>query len=679
MEKENLYLSADKQTLTTEALTLASETVKYVEAHFTLGDNWDFDTISAIWKNGNTKIATVLDNEGKCYVPTEVLAVVGFVSVNLAGSNIENDEVEERLTTYPVTAIIVDKTAYTSGTETVPVTPSQFEQFIAQVAEEVAKIKDIDRVELNPDYTLTFYFSDGTSSTTTSIRGEKGETGNGIASITKVGTSGLVDTYRITYTDGNTHDYTVTNGAKGDTGNGIATIAKTSTSGLVDTYTITYTNGTTSTFTVTNGAKGDTGNGIASVAKTSTSGLVDTYTITFTDGTTTTFDVTNGQNGEVTYDDLALLMPQDSASGAIASFPDGCSVFTADNVTITIEPVQSGSGDPSPDNVRPISGWTGANVCVDGKNLLPPKFYSGLSYNASAGTQFNPSDITSTVTVDGNTFKKSVGSWQGMGMISDLLKSGTYRLKAQLASTNMRYTSYILDTDFKVVSQIGLQNGGTSITTNSTVTLNSDGYIAMQLASSASGEVSFTEPQIELGSTATDYEAYQGNVTPISWQTEAGTVYGGECDVTEGEVAKSLDVITFNGGASEAWVARSGGFMEFTIPNGKLSNNSISNMYPIVQVAGGWASMSVGQLGYTSSNPSTFRVRLEADATLAEWKAFLAENPLQVLYELATPQTYDIDPTPITLLQGDNNVWCDTGEISVTYRADIQKWVEKKL
>ena len=45
-------------------------------------------------------------------------------------------------------------------------------------------------------------------------------------------------------------------GPKGDTGatgNGIASITKTGTSGLVDTYTILYTNGTTSTFTVTNG------------------------------------------------------------------------------------------------------------------------------------------------------------------------------------------------------------------------------------------------------------------------------------------------------------------------------------------------------------------------------------------------------------------------------------------
>lgn len=36
----------------------------------------------------------------------------------------------------------------------------------------------------------------------------------------------------------------------------------------------------------------------------------------------------------------------------------------AQSIIVTILPIQSGSGDPSPDNVRPISGRTGANVYV---------------------------------------------------------------------------------------------------------------------------------------------------------------------------------------------------------------------------------------------------------------------------------------------------------------------------
>lgn len=45
--------------------------------------------------------------------------------------------------------------------------------------------------------------------------GNTGATGNGIVSITKTGTSGLVDTYTITYTNGNTDTFTVTNGQDG--------------------------------------------------------------------------------------------------------------------------------------------------------------------------------------------------------------------------------------------------------------------------------------------------------------------------------------------------------------------------------------------------------------------------------------------------------------------------------
>lgn len=92
-------------------------------------------------------------------------------------------------------------------------------------------------------------------------------------------------------------------GEKGDDGNGIANIAKTSTSGLVDTYTITYTDGSTSTFDVTNGkdgAQGAQGVGVRSIVQTSTStesGGINVITCILTDGTTSTFEVRNGARG----------------------------------------------------------------------------------------------------------------------------------------------------------------------------------------------------------------------------------------------------------------------------------------------------------------------------------------------------------------------------------------------
>lgn len=62
-----------------------------------------------------------------------------------------------------------------------------------------------------PSFAFAFSNLKGTKGDT----GSAGPAGNGIASITKTGTSGLVDTYTITYTNGNTDTFTVTNGQDG--------------------------------------------------------------------------------------------------------------------------------------------------------------------------------------------------------------------------------------------------------------------------------------------------------------------------------------------------------------------------------------------------------------------------------------------------------------------------------
>ena len=68
----------------------------------------------------------------------------------------------------------------------------------------------------------------------------------------------------------------------------------------------------------------------------------------------------------------------------------------------------------------------------------------------------------------------------------------------------------------------------------------------------------------------------------------------------------------------------------------------------------------------------------ELASDIEAFKAYLANNPLQVCYPLATPQTYQLDPQTISLLHGNNNVWSD-GEVELTYNADVQLWVEKQL
>ena len=154
-------------------------------------------------------------------------------------------------------------------------------QWLQKVEEALqgAGLERVDITQVTPTTAVfKFTFADGTSLTTPSItlpRGPKGDTG--------------------------------ATGATGATGNGISSITKTGTSGLIDTYTVLYTNGTTDTFTVTNGADGAEGNGIASIEKTSTVGLVDTYTVTYTDGDTMTYTVTNGADGTMEVIDIGTV------------------------------------------------------------------------------------------------------------------------------------------------------------------------------------------------------------------------------------------------------------------------------------------------------------------------------------------------------------------------------------
>lgn len=52
---------------------------------------------------------------------------------------------------------------------------------------------------------------------------------------------------------------------------------------------------------------------------------------------------------------------------------------------------------------------------------------------------------------------------------------------------------------------------------------------------------------------------------------------------------------------------------------------------------------------------------------------------VQFVCELATAQTYQLTPTEITLLKGQNNVWTDCGSVEVTYKADVGLYIDKKL
>lgn len=235
----------------------------------------------------------------------------------------------------------------------------------------------ITNIVLNDDYTLTFTMADETTVTTTSVRGatgakgDKGTDGRAITSIEKIDTTGLVDTYKISFSDNTSVNFTVTNGSS------IKSIAKTGTSGLTDTYTVTLTDNTTSTFTVTNG------NGIASIALqsgTHAAGTTDTYKITFDNGEFTTFSVYNGMNG----------------SGSVVSV-NGQSPDVNGNVSLTGSNIPMSASDDTTIPEAIAAKQTATNDLTAEASLADGDYFPFYDVSAAAGRKTPWSNIISKI------------------------------------------------------------------------------------------------------------------------------------------------------------------------------------------------------------------------------------------------------------------------------------------
>lgn len=137
MDTSTITIYADYQKLTVRSgvMRYASDTVNYVCADFEFGKGWEgFDAIQAVWKSKYETVSVMLDDDGCCMVPQEVLARRSKVQVNLVGFTVDEGSMTARLTSYPALVLDVDAKAELSGTETAEITPSQFEQYVGMVS-----------------------------------------------------------------------------------------------------------------------------------------------------------------------------------------------------------------------------------------------------------------------------------------------------------------------------------------------------------------------------------------------------------------------------------------------------------------------------------------------------------------------------------------------------------------
>ena len=643
----------------------------------------------------------------------------------------------------------------------------------------------ISSVVLNADYTLTITLTNGTSYTTSSIRGEVGATPN-----LTIGT--------------------------------VATLPE----GSQATATIT---GTSENPVLNLGIPvGYTGVGIASVEKTGTSGLVDTYTITYTDGTTSTFEVTNGADGEVSEEELetALIDKADvitsSASGEIVTIQDGGDDLPVKELVVGIEPVQDLHGYDSPwpagggknildpSKMESYSGGYGRRWgygLTEGITLKANQSYtfsvSGSSQlirlyildkengtvlsDANTSTTYTPTaDIVvylqayrSEVIQDSNNFQLEVGSsassyvpysnvcpisgWTGVEVtqksknliggidvanrikdkfganatIDTTAKTVTfsptsgqgypsllYNLTSESQTVpfphyypfkeNTRYTFI-----FKATSTESKFNMGVSYTDGT----NNGGFSPSNYV--GGNYVVWTSPanktvlSFYVGTyagittlyydtvgvfegvvTLDDFTPYEGNYYPISWQSSAGTVYGGSLDVTSGVLSVDcvLEVLdTLIDGKINSALQYANGFgtmtdcvrMDFTarVDVDISVYNRISSTYPSKYQK---CSMARHYFAYASDTVHWYRntqmyvyLPKSFGSSITEVSQTLYTmaqngNPLTIIMPYKNPVQYQLTPEQIATFLGTNNFWSNSnGQIDLEYRADTKLYIQQ--
>jgi len=318
---------------------------------------------------------------------------------------------------------------------------------------------------------------------------------------------------------------------------------------------------------------------------------------------------------------------------------------------VYFSPVQEGEGDPSPENVRAISGWTGVEIYRTGKNMLDTATSDEIIENWPLVRPAYQKSIEKLPTNLDFTLQANVTKDLGQNI-------SNCRLYMNGALISGKFINTATPLGVHTVTNKPDADGAFTISHNY---LGFDSYGA-----------TFNNMQLELGTTATDYEPYSGTTLPIDWTTEAGTIYGGYVDLVTGEVWKAWDIIDLG---TCTWVQYNNNPSIFYTRN--LNNlKEHSDQYTVLCTAYPYEQ----QKYVTATNDKTINDSQQlnlgnvairdtnyTNSTPAEFKE--AMNGIICAYKLATPILITtLTPTQLKTLRGTNNIWSSaSGDIQVKY------------
>lgn len=348
---------------------------------------------------------------------------------------------------------------------------------------------------------------------------------------------------------------------------------------------------------------------------------------------------------------VETLCPPLDASGnpvtcyPVAGYPLG--------VVASWEPMQAGTGDPSPENIRPISGRDAVSVERCGVNLLD------ISKCETTGEAYGltPAISGELVTIKGTATVTMANASFAVVMAPDTSLSGKgYKITAFPAKGSITSIYGLLTEAERSIAVVMPLTQGTAVD------------VALRFMVSKD--------------TPTAYTPYRGDTLSL---TLPRTIYGGDVDAVTGAGAEGWKLLTLDG--TENW-DKYGSISEkatascfyFTVEDKAIGyGTSVCNKFVNTKNSDPFRSEAMKNFTYTDHpNIKTIYMDYGDDQTvpLAEWQAYLAAQaaagtPVQIAYKLVTPTPiHATGAQPIPALAGCNTVLTDADTVTVTGRAD---------
>lgn len=319
----------------------------------------------------------------------------------------------------------------------------------------------------------------------------------------------------------------------------------------------------------------------------------------------------------------------------VAAYPLG--------VTASWEPVQEGSGEPSPDNIRPISGRETVSVERCGENLID----SARVVEVSAPYGLTVQYVSGKITI-----------------------SGIYSNPSATASFTFMSLSYRLPptTEFMLLGlkTSGCKTDGVRFTNNK-----ARDRIAIDIKECTNGEkveISFYLIAY-VGTTApTTYAPYTGQTTTL---TLPSTVYGGTVDAVTGEGQETWKITTID--SKKIKFVSSGDDRFWNLPyhtaDGATSASKTICSHFIS------SKFSVNEpYAFFFTHPNRLQNLFSSVDELNDYCAaqYAAGTPVQIVYQsLKEPEPFTATGAqPIPALPGVNTLMTDADRVTVTGRSD---------